>query len=293
MPGVKGKRRKMQVETTIPAVRKACGRARLAVSSQGGLGLVPTMGALHEGHLSLVRKAKRECELVVATIFVNPLQFGAGEDLERYPRQMERDCALLEKAGVDVVFVPSVAEMYPRGAVTTVEVGGLSERLDGASRPGHFRGVATVVTKLLHIVRPDKAYFGQKDAVQVAVLRQMVRDLNFDVELVTGQTVRDPDGLALSSRNVYLSAAERREALALPRALEAMQEAIAEGKRERAAVLRAGTNVLKREPGVKVEYLEAVDWATLEGVETIGAGTLVAVAARVGTTRLIDNFLAG
>jgi pantoate--beta-alanine ligase len=183
--------------------------------------------------------------------------------------------------------------MYPSGAVTTVEVGRLSERLDGAHRPGHFRGVATVVTKLLHMVKPDKAYFGQKDAAQVAVLRQMVRDLNFDVELVTGDTARDPDGLALSSRNVYLSAAQRRQALALPRALEAMQEAIADGQRERAAVLRAGTSVLKREPGVKVEYLEAVDWTTLEAVDTVQPGTLVAVAAQVGKTRLIDNFVAG
>jgi pantoate--beta-alanine ligase len=283
----------MQVVTMVAAMRKACARARLEGMNEDCLGLVPTMGALHDGHLSLVRKARSECGIVAASIFVNPLQFGAGEDFDRYPRQTERDLAMLETAGVDLVFVPGAAEMYPPGAVTTVEVGGLSERLDGASRPGHFRGVATVVTKLLHIVKPDKGYFGQKDAVQVAVLRQMVRDLNSDVELVTGETVRDADGLALSSRNAYLSASERRQALALPRALEAMQEALAEGKRERAALLMVGMNVLKREPAVRMEYLEAVDWGTLEPVEMVSPGTLVAIAARVGKTRLIDNFLAG
>ena len=279
----------MQVLETIAEMRAACARARVGAYR---LGLVPTMGALHEGHLSLVRKAKEECGLVAATIFVNPLQFGPGEDFDRYPRQRERDLALLEAAGVELVFTPGIAEMYPRGAVTTVEVGGLSERLDGASRPGHFRGVATVVAKLLNIVRPDRAYFGQKDAVQVAVLRRMVLDLNIEVELRTGATIRDADGLALSSRNVYLSPEERGQALALPGALDAMQQAIAGGMRERAAVLQVGLEVLRREPEVKLEYLEAVDWGTLEAVSRVEAGTLVAVAAKVGKTRLIDNFLA-
>ena len=279
----------MQVLETIAEMRAACARARVGAYR---LGLVPTMGALHEGHLSLVRKAKEECGLVAATIFVNPLQFGPGEDFDRYPRQRERDLALLEAAGVELVFTPGIAEMYPTGAVTTVELGGLSERLDGASRPGHFRGVATVVAKLLNIVRPDRAYFGQKDAVQVAVLRRMVLDLNIEVELRTGATIRDADGLALSSRNVYLSPEERAQALALPRALDSMQQAIAGGMRERAAVLQVGLEVLRREPEVKLEYLEAVDWGTLEAVGRVEAGTLVAVAAKVGKTRLIDNFLA-
>jgi pantoate--beta-alanine ligase len=281
--------RKLQVLETVETMRAACARARVGAYR---LGLVPTMGALHEGHLSLVRKAREECGLVAASIFVNPLQFGKGEDFDRYPRQLERDCALLEEAGVELVFIPPVEAMYPAGAVTTVEVGGLSERLDGASRPGHFRGVATVVAKLLHIIKPDRAYFGQKDAVQVAVLRQMVRDLNLDVELRTGATVRDADGLALSSRNVYLSAAERQQALALPRALQAMQAAIAGSMRGLEPLLQAGMDVLAAEPGVKLEYLEAVDWTTLEPVEAVVSGTLVAVAARVGATRLIDNFIA-
>ncbi len=281
--------RKLQVLETVETMRAACARARVGAYR---LGLVPTMGALHEGHLSLVRKAREECGLVAATIFVNPLQFGKGEDFDRYPRQTERDCALLEAAGVELLFAPSVEVMYPAGAVTTVNVGGLSERLDGVSRPGHFRGVATVVAKLLHIVKPDRAYFGQKDAVQVAVLRQMVRDLNLEVELRTGATVRDADGLALSSRNVYLSPAERQQALALPRALEAMQAALAGGVRGHGALLQIGLEVLSAAPGVALEYLETVDWSTLEPVETVAPGTLVAVAARVGSTRLIDNFIA-
>ena len=281
--------RRLQVIETAEAMRAACARARLGAYR---LGLVPTMGALHEGHLSLVRKAREECGLVAATIFVNPLQFGKGEDFDRYPRQTERDCALLEAAGVELAFIPSVEVMYPAGAVTTVEVGGLSDRLDGASRPGHFRGVATVVAKLLNIVKPDRAYFGQKDAVQVAVLRRMIHDLHLDVELRTGATVRDADGLALSSRNVYLSPAEREQALALPRALEAMQAAIADGIRAREPLLRAGLDVLAAEPGVSLEYLDAVDWGTLDPVAEVVPGTLVAVAARVGATRLIDNILA-
>ena len=279
----------MQVLETIAEMRAACARARVGAYR---LGLLPTMGALHEGHLSLVRKAKEECGLVTASIFVNPLQFGPAEDFDRYPRQRERDLALLGAAGVELVFTPAVEEMYPAGAVTTIEVGGLSERLDGASRPGHFRGVATVVAKLLNIVGPDRAYFGQKDAVQVAVLRRMVRNLDINVELRTGATVRDADGLALSSRNVYLSVGERAQALALPRALQAMQETIAGGTREGTAVLQVGLTVLGQEPAIKLEYLEAVDWGTLEPVDRVEAGTLVAVAAKVGKTRLIDNFLA-
>lgn len=297
----------MQVLETIAAMRRACQRARFAHVGPDRLGLVPTMGALHAGHRSLLQRARADGGVVAASIFVNPLQFGQGEDYEQYPRDKEQDFATLEEEGVDLLFMPSVEEMYPGSvraegeraeggqtgvAKTVVEVQETGERLDGAHRPGHFRGVATVVAKLFHIVAPERAYFGQKDAVQVAVLRQMVRDLNFDVELVSCATVRDVDGLALSSRNKYLSAAERKQALALPRALAAMQEAIGDGVREKTAVVRAGMEVLKREPGVRLEFLETVHAETLAEVRMVTPGTLVALAAKVGRTRLIDNFLA-
>lgn len=256
------------------------------------LGLVPTMGALHEGHLSLVRRARGECSVVAASIFVNPLQFGPNEDFARYPRTFADDCEALEREGVGVVFAPDPAGMYPEGAVTTVSVPGVGDRLDGASRPGHFTGVATVVAKLLHIVGPARAYFGQKDAAQLAVLRRMVRDLNFDVKLVGCAIVRDADGLALSSRNAYLSTTERQQALALRRCLLAMEQAIATGERDGAALIALGRRVLDAEPGVRVDYLAVVDAGTLLPVETAAAGTLVAVAAWVGGTRLIDNFVA-
>ena len=258
----------------------------------GGLiGFVPTMGALHEGHLSLVRRARAECGAVVASIFVNPLQFAPGEDLAKYPRTFTEDCARLEAEGVAVLFAPEVREMYPEGAVTTVTVAGLGDRLDGASRPGHFTGVATVVAKLFHAVGRCRAYFGQKDAAQIAVLRRMVRDLNFDVEMVGCAIVRDADGLALSSRNQYLSAAERGKALVLRRALLEMERKIAGGVRESAALIEAGMAVLQSEAGVRVDYLAVVDADDLLPVDVVRAGTLVAVAAYVGKTRLIDNFL--
>jgi pantoate--beta-alanine ligase len=251
------------------------------------------MGALHEGHLSLVRRAKTECGVVVASIFVNPLQFGPGEDLAKYPRTFAEDCARLETEGVKVLFAPEVGEMYPEGAVATVTVAGVSDRLDGASRPGHFTGVATVVTKLFHAVGPCKAYFGLKDAAQIAVLRRMVRDLNFDVELLGCAIVRDADGLALSSRNQYLSAKEREQALVLRRALLAVERKVAGGERGSAALVQAGMAVLQGADGVRVDYLAVVDAETLLPVETVRTGTLVAVAAYVGKTRLIDNFLVG
>lgn len=257
------------------------------------LGLVPTMGALHEGHLSLVRRARAECGVVVATIFVNPLQFGPGEDFARYPRTFESDCGWLEAEGVAAVFAPEAPEMYPEGAVTTVTVGEIGDRLDGASRPGHFTGVATVVAKLLHVVGPERAYFGQKDAAQLAVLRRMVRDLNFDVELVGCAIVRDADGLALSSRNKYLSQSEREQALALRRSLLAMEKMIADGERESSAVVREGMRVLQAVAGLRVDYLAVVNAETLLPVKIAEDGTLVAVAAWVGSTRLIDNFLVG
>jgi pantoate--beta-alanine ligase len=280
----------MRIVKSVAEMQAVCKELRA-----GGvlLGFVPTMGALHEGHLSLVRRAKAECGVVVASIFVNPLQFGPGEDFGTYPRTFAEDCARLEAEGVAVVFAPEAAEMYPAGAVTTVTVAGMGDRLDGASRPGHFTGVATVVAKLFHVVGPGRGYFGKKDAVQLAVLRQMVGDLNFDMELVGCEIVRDADGLALSSRNQYLSEVERGQALVLRRALLAVERAIAGGERESAALLRVGMGVLQGEAGVRVDYLAVVDAKTLLPVDYVEQGTLVAVAGYVGKTRLIDNFLVG
>jgi pantoate--beta-alanine ligase len=279
----------MQVLKTIVEVRAALKAAR--AHDGDVVGLVPTMGALHRGHLSLVARAKAECGVVAASLFVNPLQFGPNEDFDRYPRQFERDCELFEAAGVDLVFAPGVAEMYPQGATTTVDVGAIGSRLDGAHRPGHFLGAATIVAKLFHVTQPDRAYFGQKDAVQVAVLRQMVQDLNFPVELIACPIVRDEDGLALSSRNAYLSADERARALTIPRTLDAMRDEIAAGIVDVDFVLKAGMESIQRSGGIDLEYLEVVDSMTLEPVRVVGPGTLVAMAARVGKTRLIDNFL--
>uniref|UniRef100_A0A7V4XR55 Pantothenate synthetase n=1 Tax=Acidobacterium capsulatum TaxID=33075 RepID=A0A7V4XR55_9BACT len=259
----------------------------------GTIGFVPTMGALHEGHLSLVRAARAECDAVVVSIFVNPTQFGPNEDFGKYPRTVEADCALLEREGVDAVFLPRVEEMYPAGATTWVEVEDLSGRLDGASRPGHFRGVATVVAKLFHIVGPDRAYFGQKDAAQVANLRRMVRDLDFDLELVVCPIVREADGLAMSSRNRYLSVEERRQGLVLSRALRAMEARYAAGERDARRLLAAGAAVMAEEPAVRVDYLRVVDPETLVDVESVSGAALAAVAAYVGATRLIDNVLLG
>jgi pantoate--beta-alanine ligase len=228
---------------------------------------------------------------VVVSIFVNPLQFAPGEDLARYPRTFEEDRSRLEAEGVEVLFAPEVAEMYPDGSMTTVTVAGIGDRLDGASRPGHFTGVATVVAKLFHIVGPNRAYFGQKDAAQLAVLRQMVRDLNFDVELVGCAIVRDADGLALSSRNKYLTAEEREHALVLHEALLQMEQMIAEGERQSDIVIRNGMTVLQAVPGVQVDYLAVVDANSLLPVAFVATGSLVAVAAYVGKTRLIDNSL--
>jgi len=278
----------MQIVTGVREMQRVCRELRLGGAA---LGLVPTMGALHAGHLSLVRRARAECDVVAVSIFVNPLQFAPGEDLSKYPRTFAADCALLEAEGVEVVFAPETGEMYPAGAVTTVTVGEIGDRLDGVSRPGHFTGVATVVAKLLHVVGPARAYFGRKDAAQLAVLRRMVRDLNFDVELVGCEIVRDADGLALSSRNKYLNAVERPRALVLRQSLLAIEQMIAGGERASAALLREGLRVLDAVEGVRVDYLAVVDAETLEPVATADAGTLVAVAAWVGETRLIDNFL--
>jgi pantoate--beta-alanine ligase len=278
----------MRIVKSVAEMQRVCRELRTGGSV---LGFVPTMGALHEGHLSLVRRARSECEAVVVSIFVNPLQFAPGEDLARYPRTFEEDRSRLEAEGVEVLFAPEVAEMYPDGSMTTVTVAGIGDRLDGASRPGHFTGVATVVAKLFHIVGPNRAYFGQKDAAQLAVLRQMVRDLNFDVELVGCAIVRDADGLALSSRNKYLTAEEREHALVLHEALLQMEQMIAEGERQSDIVIRNGMTVLQAVPGVQVDYLAVVDANSLLPVAFVATGSLVAVAAYVGKTRLIDNSL--
>ena len=278
----------MRIVKSVAEMRSACRDLRAGGST---VGFVPTMGALHEGHLSLVRQARVECDAAVASIFVNPLQFGPGEDFWQYPRTFKRDCARLEAEGVAILFAPEAEEMYPEGAVTTVTVAGVGDRLEGASRPGHFTGVATVVAKLFHIVGRCKAYFGQKDAAQVAVLRRMVRDLNFDVELVSCPIVRDKEGLALSSRNQYLSTEERARALVLNRVLRLIEERIKQGERESAALIDGARRVADLAAGVKLDYLAIVDAESLLPVETASAGTLVAIAAWVGKTRLIDNFL--
>jgi pantoate--beta-alanine ligase len=278
----------MKICKTIEEMRAACRAAR-----RGGkrLGFVPTMGALHEGHLSLVRAAKASCEVVAASIFVNPTQFGATEDLAKYPRTFERDRELLEREGVELVFAPCVEEMYPAGATTWVTVEGLSDRLDGRSRPGHFRGVATVVAKLFHIVEPDAAFFGQKDAAQVAIVRRMVRDLNFPVGIVACPIVREADGLAMSSRNAYLDLAQRKQALVLHRALMRVKKLWESGEGCAENLIAAGLEEVAREESVRLDYFEIVDAENLCRVEKVGSGALVAVAGFVGTTRLIDNIL--
>ena len=276
----------MKICATIAEARAAC---RDAGAGRKRLGLVPTMGALHEGHLSLVRAAKAQCDVVAVSIFVNPTQFGPTEDLSKYPRQFDRDCQLLEKEGVEILFAPSVDEIYPDGAVTWVLVEGLSEKLDGRSRPGHFRGVTTIVAKLFHIIEPDAAFFGQKDAAQLAVIRRMVRDLNFPVEIIACPIVRESDGLAMSSRNAYLNREERSRALVLRRSLQQVQREFQGGERIAAKLISAAKGVFAREPQVVLDYFEIVDPDTLDPVERIAQKTLVAVAAYVGPTRLIDN----
>lgn len=255
------------------------------------IGLVPTMGALHEGHLSLVRAARALCGIVVVSIFVNPTQFGPNEDFSKYPRTFERDCKLLEAERVDFVFAPSVEEMYPKDATTWVTVEGLSEKLCGRSRPGHFRGVTTVVAKLFHFVGPDYAYFGQKDAAQVAIIRRMVRDLDFSTEIMVCPIVRESDGLAMSSRNAYLDPAQRKSATVLYRALMRIQMLADKGERRAARLIEEAKSVIAEQPNVRLDYLEIVDSETLEPVADISRGALVAVAAFVGTTRLIDNLV--
>lgn len=278
----------MRTCTTIGDMRAACRAAR---QKDRRLGLVPTMGALHEGHLSLVRAANARCDLVAVSIFVNPAQFGPNEDLAKYPRTLERDCDLLGKENVDLIFAPSVEEMYPNDAVTWVTVEEISNRLDGRSRPGHFRGVTTVVSKLFHIVEPDVAFFGQKDAAQVAIVRRMVRDLDIPVEIVACPTVREPDGLAMSSRNAYLNPEQRHQALVLHRSLMRVKKLAEQGERNAAKLIAAAYHEFASDPSARIDYFEIVDPDRLDPVEDVSKGALVAVAAYIGTTRLIDNIL--
>ncbi len=276
----------MQIIHTVNELR---GWSRAARTAGNTVGLVPTMGALHEGHASLLRAARSRCGVAAASIFVNPTQFGPNEDYARYPRAFEADCALAESLGADAVFAPSVEEMYPAGAASIVEVEGLSHRLDGASRPGHFRGVATIVAKLFVAAEPDLAFFGQKDAAQVAVLRRMTADLRLGTEIVVCPIVRDSDGLALSSRNVYLNSDERRQALALSRAIRWVEAMNAKGQRNAGVLIDAARGILSEQPLIRIDYIALVDWNTLEPLETAVPGALFALSARVGTTRLIDN----
>ncbi|ABF43742.1 pantothenate synthetase [Candidatus Koribacter versatilis Ellin345] len=278
----------MRVVRTIAEMQAIC---RTLHREGKSIGLVPTMGALHAGHISLVRTARTQNDSVVVSIFVNPIQFGPNEDLAKYPRTFEQDCAQLDHEGVDFVFSPGVEEMYPEGTATFVHVDGLSEKLDGRSRPGHFKGVTTVVSKLFHIIPADHAYFGQKDAAQVAVIRKMVRDQNFDIDLMICPIVREKDGLALSSRNAYLDPTQRQQALVLHRALMRVQMLADTGHTDAYYLAEAGRAVIAEEPGAKLDYLEIVDPNTLEPITEIGKGALVAVAAQIGNTRLIDNLV--
>jgi pantoate--beta-alanine ligase len=263
--------------------------ARLARAESRILGLVPTMGALHRGHLALVQRAKESCSPVIVSIFVNPKQFGPNEDFTKYPRAFEADSEKLAAAGLDSIFMPDAAEMYPNGFRTYVSVEGLSERLEGRSRPGHFRGVSTVVMKLLEIVQPHFAYFGRKDAQQVRIISQMARDLNLDTEIVVCPIVREPDGLALSSRNAYLSADERRAATVLHRALDAAREELAAGARDALQLQTVLRRTLEAEPLAAVDYAEIVDADTFEAVTRVARPCYMLLAVFVGKTRLIDN----
>lgn len=280
----------MRTVTTIAGMKAAGIEAKAKGQT---IGLVPTMGYLHEGHLSLVRECLKSADVTVVSIFVNPLQFGPHEDFRRYPRDPEQDAALLEKEGVDILFLPENREMYPEGYRTSVEVAGLQEKLCGRSRPGHFKGVATVVLKLFNIVRPDYAFFGQKDAQQVVILRKMVEDLNADVEIRSLPIIRDPDGLAMSSRNAYLSAKERGAALVLSKSLDEAHRMFEKGKRAAGPIRECISKTIAAEPLARIDYVEIVDPSSLEPVERIDGEVLVALAVYVGNTRLMDNTTLG
>lgn len=263
----------------------------LRASLHGTVGLVPTMGYLHEGHLSLIRRAKAECAHVVVSIFVNPTQFGPNEDLSKYPHDLERDLRLLEPLGVDMVWTPTAEGMYPNGFQTWVQVEALTAPLEGAVRPAHFRGVTTVVAKLFNAVRPHKAYFGQKDAQQAAVIRQMTRDLSYPIEIVVCPIVREPDGLAMSSRNKYLEGEDRQAALVLSRALNAAKELYDAGERDGEKLRGKMKEIIAAEPRVQMQYVSCADYDTLAELETVTGKTLLSMAVMIGKTRLIDNFV--
>ncbi|HEY3283211.1 MAG TPA: pantoate--beta-alanine ligase [Armatimonadota bacterium] len=278
----------MEVTSSIAEVSEACRVAKLSGLS---VGFVPTMGYLHEGHVSLLRAARAENELVVLSIFVNPTQFGPQEDLERYPRDLDRDCKLAEAAGTNLTFTPTAEAMYPRGYTTTVSVKGLTELWEGASRPGHFDGVATVVLKLLNVTQPDRAYFGAKDYQQLQVVQRMVEDLNLAVDIVGLPTVREPDGLALSSRNVYLSREERERALVLPSALAHCRRLLEGGERRGWVVRQAGEERIQAQAGVELDYLAVAHPRSLQPMDLVDREAVLLAAVRAGKTRLIDNLL--
>jgi len=263
------------------------------LSLDGVVGLVPTMGYLHEGHLSLIRRAREECKHVVVSIFVNPTQFGANEDLSKYPRDLERDLSLIEPLGVDLVWNPTPEIMYPSGYQTWVEVETMTRPLEGSMRPTHFKGVTTVVAKLFNAVHPHKAYFGQKDAQQAAVIRQMVRDLNFPLEVIVCPTVREADGLAMSSRNKYLEGADRQAATILFRALNAAKDAYEDDVRNAEKLRGIMKEVLESEPRAQIQYVSCADYDTLEELDVVKGKTLLSMAVLLGKTRLIDNFVLG
>jgi pantoate--beta-alanine ligase len=277
----------MKVLKTISEIKQ------LRPSLPQPLGFVPTMGYLHEGHLALVRQARAENSSVAVSIFVNPTQFGPQEDFEKYPRDPKRDLALLEKEGTDVVFMPSAGEIYPPQFNSWVEVGKIMERLEGVSRPGHFRGVATVVAKLFNIVRPDKAYFGQKDAQQLVVIRKMVADLDMDLEVVAVPTVREDDGLAMSSRNTYLNPEERKAAVVLYQALTLAQELFSGGERDAQAIRHQMTELIQKQPLANIDYISIADAETLDELDEVKPPALVSLAVKIGKTRLIDNVVVG
>jgi pantoate--beta-alanine ligase len=275
----------MQIVSTLSDLRTA------RLSLDGTVALVPTMGYLHEGHLSLIRKARQECRNVVLSIFVNPTQFGANEDLSKYPSDLERDLALVSPLGVDLVWTPTPEIMYPSGYQTWVEVEAMTRPLEGAMRPTHFKGVTTVVAKLFNATQPDKAYFGQKDAQQAAVIRQMVRDLNFPIEIIVCPTMREADGLAMSSRNKYLEGDDRQAATILFQALTAARSAYEGGERNAEVLRMKMREVLGNEPRAQVQYVSCANYDTLEELETVKGKTLLSMAVLLGKTRLIDNFV--
>ncbi len=278
----------MRIITSPSEIRDYCTSVR---SRDKIIGFVPTMGFLHEGHLSLMRRARSESDLCVVSVFVNPTQFGPSEDYKTYPRDFNRDSEMAAGVGVDVIFAPAPEDMYPRGYATFVEVEGITEKMCGASRPGHFRGVTTVVAKLFNLVQPHKAYFGQKDAQQAIVLKRMVADLNFDVEVIVTPTVREEDGLAMSSRNQYLSPAERQAATVLIRSLNMSEDLIKAGQSDAAEISRRMRDMIEAEPLARIDYISIVDADTLEDLDVVQGKVLIALAVFIGRTRLIDNVI--